>query len=89
MSKRTYYFVYRVPDDSAHCIPWGEPTGGIVLVNPNQSQAMDMARERYHCTPGETIVLAEVWGPEEKFKAGVLHRSWELERDKFLELMML
>jgi hypothetical protein len=88
-SKYTYYFVYRVNENSTECIDWGEPTGGMALPLHKEEHglAMDIARQRYHTAPYEELILAEVWEEKDQFTAALLHRCWDQEMHMFLEAM--
>lgn len=49
--------------------------------------ARDILEQRFHCTPLETLLVAEVYQPEEQWTARLLHRDYELGMESFLELM--
>ena len=93
MDSRCYFLAYRMRNGDP--IDWEEPTGGVVmearLVEGIPMSDYDIARQvledRYHCAPGEILVMAEVYGDREKWQATVLHRFWEREYVAFHELM--
>lgn len=89
-----YYLVWRT--DDASVIDWDEPTGGLVCeperyVDNYPVCSMPLVKSvckmRYHCAPGESLVIAEVFEPEDQYKADILHQHWEREMFHFKELM--
>ena len=84
-ARMRYYLIYRITDFKA--IDWTEPTGGIVAQELDQHLALDVAKQRFHCRPDETIICAEVFQDHEKLEACMLHRHWDADFDSFLELM--
>ena len=49
--------------------------------------ARDIFEQRFHCLPTQTLLIAEVYQPEEQWTARLLHRDYELGMESFLELM--
>jgi len=98
---KSYVLIWRVPKGGLYSIDWDKPTGGMImeprkvlttqcgrrLAIVDWSLARSVAHERYHCGPGEELILAEVFEPAEQRLAKVAHLRWELEIRSFLQLM--
>lgn len=91
--KSCYFLVFRGSKNTP--IDWEEPTGGLVMqfdvvdghTRPDYDLAIDVIEQRYHCHSDETLRTVEVLDKEDRFTAHLLHKSWDIEMDSFLELM--
>ena len=93
--RHCYFLCFRRRRNSK--IHWRHPTGGLV-VEPDRvvsgiplaalQLVADVFAERYHCGPGEELIIAEVFEKRERRLALTLHRRWEREAWEFRELMM-
>ena len=95
MRKLVYFLAYR-KKVSKLSINWRRPTGGLVMkparivdgypVSDFQAAA-DLLEARYHCSPGEELIVAEVFEREEIRLARQLYHKWHWEAREFKELM--
>jgi hypothetical protein len=84
-----YVLVYRV--HVTQRIDWNQPTGGLVIeladLQQKPSLRYDLAHERYHCGPGERLVMVEAMQVSTQRLAAQLHHEWECDVLKFVWLM--
>ena len=90
-----YWLIFRRNDDCG-CIDWDNPTGGLVVETNNVVEGIpvgnmevirEVCLERYHCGPGEHLIMAEVFEIEDQQRAVILHEQWESEMKTFMEMM--
>ena len=95
MKKRCFYLCYR-RKHSRRSIDWTRPTGGLVMEADGYvygypicdfQLASDVLHQRYHCGPGEALIIAEVLEKEERSIAKRLHLRWEQDMADFHDLM--
>jgi len=80
-----HYLVYRVQDTGF--VDWEEPDGGLVLYLDDVPFLHRIAERRYHCDPGERLIIEEADTPEDRWKAVLLATYWEHEQREFTALM--
>jgi hypothetical protein len=92
--KHVHFLIFRIP--SGDPIRWTKPVGGLVLkakkicsgvAVADFGLAEEIATHRYHCAPGEELILAEVLEEKDQIKSHRLHARYEREFSDFLELM--
>jgi hypothetical protein len=92
--KHVHFLIYRLR--SGESIRWNKPVGGLVM-RPKRvcagievadfGLAEEIAQHRYHCGPGEELILAEVLEEKDQVKSHRLHHRYERDFEDFLELM--
>ena len=91
--KHCYFYIFRVSQSGKE---WKRPVGGLVM-KPKRicgdtaitdfGLAEEVASHRFHCAPGETLVVEEVVDPSHFDKIRRMHRKYERDMSEFLELM--
>jgi hypothetical protein len=94
MRTHCYFLAYR--KKSGKKIRWDSPTGGLVM-KPDRfvegypvgdyQLAYEVLKRRYHCGPGEELVMAEVFEKREMRLARKLCQEWNREAVEFIDLM--
>lgn len=92
--KHVHFLAYRLKEGES--IKWTRPTGGLVMKPKRVCKGVEVAdfvlaeeiiSHRFHCAPGEHIILAEVLEEVDQVKAHRLHNRYERDYSDFLELM--
>ena len=93
--KMCYFLCYRRRGRSKN-IDWDHPTGGMVveplkvignIAVSDFRSAIEAMEDRFHCGPGEDLVIMEVFEQEYQSLAWLLHIKWQRDMHQFFELM--
>lgn len=94
MRTKCYFLLFRQRTNLS--IDWDNPTGGLMMkperyVNDipigDFQLAAEVLKKRYHCTPYESVLIAEVFEKREIRMARKLHVKWLADVKEFRELM--
>lgn len=94
--KHVFFLIYRIPSPAVAPTRWDRPDGGLVMRAKRICEGVaiadyvladEIAHERYHCAPGQQLLLVEVFEEHDQNRVRRLHRKWERDRVDFLELM--